>query len=165
MSVAPGLEYSYNSACPGCGLAGWEHREGCEYDAPASDESMSAPLDPLRPITDAEMAAAVDRNAKDIAKLGGRYGEPARGDDAIGYNCCYCGGTFDATPTDIAHAHDMAAQDGLLGLSDADAFRDYGRDMCDEHQAATVAPVSREDCERCRRCLPCMQHVDAQRSA
>lgn len=90
MSVPAFLEHSYNSACPGCGLAGWQHERGCSYDAPA-----------------------------------------------IGYTCCYCGGTFDATAEDIADARACVAEIAddenkpvIAECSDADAFRDYGRDVC-----------------------------------
>lgn len=123
MSVPAFLEFSYNSACPGCGLAGWEHEDGCEYDAPRDEPTITA----------AEMVAAVDANAERIRGYAGEYGVPA-GDDTIGYHCCVCGGTFDATPEDIAHARDLAGQDGLV-LSDVAAFRQYGRDLCDAHQS------------------------------
>lgn len=51
----------YNAACPRCGLWRFEHADEC----------------PLRPRTDAEMSEAVAENARRIAAMGGRYGEPA----------------------------------------------------------------------------------------
>lgn len=96
MSVPAFLEHSYNSACPECGLAGWEHEETCSQAEPAP-----------------------------IALV-------ASGPDAIGYHCCYCGGTFDATPADIAAARGAAEDVGDLDLTDAEAFRQQGRDVCDE---------------------------------
>lgn len=48
----------------------------------------------------------------------------------IRYTCCFCGGTHDATLVDVAAAHGIAAEDGALSLTDAEAMRDYGRDVC-----------------------------------
>jgi hypothetical protein len=44
----------------------------------------------------------------------------------IGYTCCICGGEHPATPADIAAAQ---AACGTL-VTDAEAFLDYGRDVC-----------------------------------
>lgn len=95
MSVPAFLEYSYNSACPECGLAGWEHEATCSQ------------------------------------------AEPPRAPAAIGYHCCYCGGTFDATEADIAEARASVAEiaedecdPALAGMDDAEAFRQFGRDVC-----------------------------------
>lgn len=49
---------------------------------------------------------------------------------SIRYHCCHCGGTIEATAADIAAALCAAGEAGELTLTDAEAFRDYGRDVC-----------------------------------
>lgn len=50
------------------------------------------------------------------------------------FTCVYCGHAYDATEADIADAHATAVEaegSRAIALSDADATRDYGRDVCD----------------------------------